>query len=83
MIQLMQLVQDATLVVHCLRNVMNIQVNLIEGTLPVIPTSASNQVIEQCYEEYFSPQARRTAAQQDCPKLSNLLIRIKDFSTVA
>ncbi|POW03187.1 hypothetical protein PSHT_11758 [Puccinia striiformis] len=81
MIQSMQLVQDATLV-HCLRNVMNILENPIEETLPVIPTSAWNQAIEQCYEKYCSPQARRTAAQQDCPKLSNLLIQIKDFSTV-
>ncbi|KAH9452208.1 hypothetical protein Pst134EB_016164 [Puccinia striiformis f. sp. tritici] len=81
MIQSMQLVQDVTLV-HCLRNIMNTQDNPTTESIPVIPTEAWNQAIEKCHEAYCSPAARRKAAQLKCPKLSNLLIRIKDFSTV-
>ncbi|KNF04588.1 hypothetical protein PSHT_16054 [Puccinia striiformis] len=50
-------------------------------SIPVIPTEAWNQAIKKCYEAYCSPAARRKAAQLKCPKLSNLLIRIKDFLT--
>ncbi|KAH9460251.1 hypothetical protein Pst134EB_008436 [Puccinia striiformis f. sp. tritici] len=81
MIQAMELVHEATLA-HCLREVMGIQESPIEEVLPVIPTSTFNDLVNQCYARFCSPEARKLASARACPKLSNLLIRMHDFSTV-
>jgi hypothetical protein len=52
----------------------------IREHLPVIPTSEWNDIVDKCYERFFSHEARRSA--RSTPKLNNLLIRLQDFSTV-
>ncbi|KAI7933604.1 hypothetical protein MJO28_017552 [Puccinia striiformis f. sp. tritici] len=80
MIQAMELVHEATLH-HCLREVMGIQDEPIQETLPVVPTLTFNEIVNKCYTQFCSPEARENASSRECPKLANLLIRMQDFST--
>ncbi|POW01076.1 hypothetical protein PSHT_12688 [Puccinia striiformis] len=105
MIRHLERVHEATLF-HCLRVIMKIEGQPIRDTLPTIPTSRWNQVIDDCYLKYCSPAARRQAYEK-CrvdksmqrrkldeteldevkkrhkqSKLSNLLVRLHEFSTV-
>ncbi|KAA1074656.1 hypothetical protein PGT21_014869 [Puccinia graminis f. sp. tritici] len=105
MIQHLERVHEATLF-HCLRVVMKIDRQPITDDRPKIDTPKWNQIIDDCYQRYCSPQARRTA-YEECSipklpkkkklseaevellnqrhrrsKLSNLLGRLHDFSTV-
>ncbi|KAA1090498.1 hypothetical protein PGT21_003359 [Puccinia graminis f. sp. tritici] len=81
MIHAMEHVHESTLQ-HCLRVVMNIEDQRIEEKLPVLPTARWNAIIDECYDRFCSPDARRAASARQCPKLANLLIRLQDFSTV-
>jgi hypothetical protein len=48
-----------------------------------IPTERWNSIVDQCYDRFFSPQARSAAATEGtCPKLRNTMLRMHDFSTV-
>ncbi|EFP91373.1 uncharacterized protein PGTG_17027 [Puccinia graminis f. sp. tritici CRL 75-36-700-3] len=81
MIQAMTHVHEAT-IYHCLRSVMDIDGDPITETLPVLPTAAWNSIVDKCYDKFCSPGARLAASKRNCAKLSNLLIRLQDFSTV-
>ncbi|KAA1139302.1 hypothetical protein PGTUg99_037688 [Puccinia graminis f. sp. tritici] len=67
---------------HCLWVVMDIADDPLATSLPTLPTSQWNRIVEQCYDRYCSPAARQAACTRESPKLSNLLIRLQDFSTV-
>ncbi|EHS63516.1 uncharacterized protein PGTG_21692 [Puccinia graminis f. sp. tritici CRL 75-36-700-3] len=79
MLQYMEQVHEATLW-YCLRHVMGEHDSTITEDLPVIPTSNWNAIVNQCYNQFCSHEARRAA--QSSPKLYNLFIRLQDFSTV-
>ncbi|KAH9465232.1 hypothetical protein Pst134EA_013124 [Puccinia striiformis f. sp. tritici] len=70
MIVHMEQVHEATLW-QCLRTVMNIENNVVEEQLPVIPTEQWNDIIHKCYNRFCSPDAL-TNAHSD-PRLNNLL----------
>ncbi|KAA1115001.1 hypothetical protein PGT21_029101 [Puccinia graminis f. sp. tritici] len=74
-------VHEAT-IQHCLRVVMDIHDKPISEVLPELPSERWNSIVEQCYVQYCSPQARQAASTRVCQKLSTLLIRLQDFSTV-
>ncbi|POW12630.1 hypothetical protein PSTT_04206 [Puccinia striiformis] len=105
MIQHLERVHEATLF-HCLRIVMKIDRKPITEERPKMDTVQWNKVIDECYDKYCSPKARKVA-YQECrvdkaslkrkkdnndpkltsdrhrkSKLSNLLVRLHDFSTV-
>ncbi|KAA1093617.1 hypothetical protein PGTUg99_008854 [Puccinia graminis f. sp. tritici] len=79
MLQYMEQVHEATLW-QCLRTVMGIENDVVEEDIPVIKTEEWNQIVEECYQRFCSPDARVNA--QDNPQLNNLLVRMQDFSTV-
>ncbi|EHS62945.1 uncharacterized protein PGTG_22743 [Puccinia graminis f. sp. tritici CRL 75-36-700-3] len=81
MIHAMEHVHEVTLH-HCLRVVMECDEDPLQESLPVISTPTWNSVIEQCYDRFCSPAARKAASKREHPKLSNLLVRLQDFSTV-
>ncbi|KAA1070075.1 hypothetical protein PGTUg99_002283 [Puccinia graminis f. sp. tritici] len=79
MLQYMEQVHEATLW-YCLRDVMGHHDTVIQEELPIIPTAKWNYMVDKCYDRFFSHEARRAA--RGFPKLSNLLTRLQDFSTV-
>ena len=49
----------------------------------IISNSQWNNIIEVCYSQFFSPQARAEAAKhKSSSRLSNTLIMLHDFSTI-
>jgi hypothetical protein len=53
-----------------------------EDTVPKIPTNEWNAIIDKCYTRFCSKEARSDASSRKSPKLHNLLVRLRDFSTV-
>ena len=50
----------------------------------IIPSAVWNRIIDQCYNQFFTPQAQALAARnQTSARLSNTLIMMHDFSTFA
>jgi len=74
MLQHMQKAHEATLF-YCLRVVMEKEHSPIHNLDPLkLPMKQWNDIINQCYERFCLPVARRLAAQKTTPKLMNLLI---------
>ncbi|KAA1130849.1 hypothetical protein PGTUg99_026233 [Puccinia graminis f. sp. tritici] len=67
---------------YCLRVVMRTEHERVPETVPTIPTDKWNQVVEDCYAEFFSPNARRNVSKERSPKLHSFLFRLHDFATV-
>ncbi|OAV93512.1 hypothetical protein PTTG_00831 [Puccinia triticina 1-1 BBBD Race 1] len=72
---------EATLY-YCLRVVMKTQFKNLSEERQTIPTARWNAIIDECYNRFCSPKARRAAAKGNCPKLNNTLILLHDFSFV-
>ncbi|KAA1093440.1 hypothetical protein PGTUg99_015409 [Puccinia graminis f. sp. tritici] len=70
------------MVLYLLRVIMNTNSHNWTGNKTCIPSDQFNAIVEACYERFFSTQARSNAASQSCPKLSNTLLKLHDFSTV-
>ncbi|POW07051.1 hypothetical protein PSTT_08563 [Puccinia striiformis] len=81
MINQMEKVLEATLY-YCLRVTMKNENEVLSEERVTLPTTRWNSIVNECYERFCSPQARRVAAEADCPKLSNTLIQLHDFSSV-
>ncbi|KAA1124263.1 hypothetical protein PGTUg99_020108 [Puccinia graminis f. sp. tritici] len=82
MINQMERVFEA-IVYYCLRVIMKTSTNKTTHTNVTIPTERWNEIVQECYDTYFSPQARSAASQPGtCAKLSNTLLQLHDFSTV-
>ncbi|OAV95676.1 hypothetical protein PTTG_26554 [Puccinia triticina 1-1 BBBD Race 1] len=81
MINQMERVMEATLY-YCLRVVMKTQFKNLSEERQTIPTACWNAIIDECYDQFCSPKARRAAAKGNCPKLNNTLILLHDFSSV-
>ncbi|EFP91832.2 uncharacterized protein PGTG_18026 [Puccinia graminis f. sp. tritici CRL 75-36-700-3] len=79
MLECMEKVHEAT-IWFCLREVMGKHEDTVEEILPVMPTQEWNKVIEQCYLRYCTNNARHDA--KSSPQRYNLLLRMRDFSTV-
>ncbi|KNE98431.1 hypothetical protein PSTG_08345 [Puccinia striiformis f. sp. tritici PST-78] len=62
------------------RTVMNIETNVVEEQLPVIPTEQWNNIINKCYDRFCSPDALANAHSD--ARLNTLLVCMQDFSTV-
>ncbi|EFP85455.2 uncharacterized protein PGTG_11811 [Puccinia graminis f. sp. tritici CRL 75-36-700-3] len=67
---------------YCLRVIMQENCKKPSEERMTIPTDRWNSIINECYDRFCSPLSRSTAAAMDCPKLSNNLIQLHDFSTV-
>jgi hypothetical protein len=53
------------------------------GEKPIsLPTDKWNLIVDQCYEKYCTVKARDSADREKCPKLSNALLQLHDFSKV-
>jgi hypothetical protein len=50
--------------------------------LVTLPTEQWNEIVNECYCRFCSPEACRDAAQESNPKLNNTLIMLHDFSSV-
>ncbi|EFP89319.2 uncharacterized protein PGTG_15498 [Puccinia graminis f. sp. tritici CRL 75-36-700-3] len=70
------------MVLYFLRVVMNTNSHEWTGQRTQIPTIQFNAIVEECYTRFFSTQARSEAASLKCPKFSNTLLQLHDFSTV-
>ncbi|POW15911.1 hypothetical protein PSTT_01799 [Puccinia striiformis] len=81
MINQMEKTMEATLY-YCLRVVMNNNNEILGDERVTLSTERWNAVVEDCYERFCSPHARREAAKAACPKLSNTLVQLHDFSSV-
>ena len=65
------------------RVILKIHTSKPDNDRPIIPSAKWNQVIEECYSRFFSPQARSQAsANPTALRLSNTLILLHDFSSV-
>jgi hypothetical protein len=40
------------------------------------------EVVDKCYDWFFSPKALEKASKLSSPKLKNLLLRLRDFATI-
>ncbi|KAA1099875.1 hypothetical protein PGT21_023486 [Puccinia graminis f. sp. tritici] len=69
---------------YCLRVIMGNENESItdDQSQPTIPTSRWNEIIQECYVRFLSPQARRKNPKQLSPKRYSFLIQLHDFSTI-
>ncbi|POW23086.1 hypothetical protein PSHT_00587 [Puccinia striiformis] len=81
MINQMEKILEATFY-YCLRVIMKNETEMLGDELVTLPTERWNAIVNECYERFCSPHARRTAAQANYPQLSNTLIMLHDFSSV-
>ncbi|KAA1076524.1 hypothetical protein PGT21_010295 [Puccinia graminis f. sp. tritici] len=81
MINNMEKIHEAS-IFHCLRVIMGTTRDQVAETPGKIETCKWNQIIEACYDRFFSPEARRSTSKEASPKLFALLHRLHDFSTV-
>ncbi|POW19917.1 hypothetical protein PSHT_04078 [Puccinia striiformis] len=81
MVNQMERVFEAT-IYYCLRVVMKTATKKMDDQAAVIPTARWNRIVDECYERFCSVEARDSAAARKCPKLSNTLIQLHDFSSV-
>ncbi|PLW07674.1 hypothetical protein PCANC_27011 [Puccinia coronata f. sp. avenae] len=84
MINQMERVFEATLY-YCLRLIMQeLKYKVDEiGEKPIsLPMDKWNLIVDQCYEKYCTVKARDSADREKCPKLSNALLQLHDFSKV-
>ncbi|KAA1128735.1 hypothetical protein PGTUg99_007731 [Puccinia graminis f. sp. tritici] len=83
MINQMERVYEAN-VYYCLRVIMKINTQTPATTRLEIPADQWDGIVNECYERFFSPQARLAASAQGAShqKLSNTLVLLHDFSTV-
>ncbi|EFP86716.1 uncharacterized protein PGTG_13098 [Puccinia graminis f. sp. tritici CRL 75-36-700-3] len=71
------------LLFYCLRVVMKTTSKPItDAKLETIPTDRWNNIVNSCYNDFCSPEARRSAVARENPKLHNVLIMLHDFSSV-
>ncbi|KAA1085603.1 hypothetical protein PGT21_012580 [Puccinia graminis f. sp. tritici] len=54
----------------------------VNGDVHRIPTDEWNDIIDECYSQFLSPQARRNVSKAESPKLHSILIRLHDFATI-
>ncbi|PLW57432.1 hypothetical protein PCANC_01769 [Puccinia coronata f. sp. avenae] len=52
------------------------------NALPVIETEEWNSIVEDCYTQFCTGQARKEAKARDCSRLHNTLVMLHNFSTV-
>ncbi|KAI7967511.1 hypothetical protein MJO29_000788 [Puccinia striiformis f. sp. tritici] len=77
-----QKVHEAT-IIQCLLSVMNTPPSSISTEEKIMrPSSELVQVIDDCYERFFSPDSRRKALLEKNTKKYNLIVRLRDFATV-
>jgi hypothetical protein len=60
---------------------MGIDKESASNELPKYPSEKLNEYIEENFNQFFTPEAKKKAAEKS-PKLSNLLLRLSDFATV-
>ncbi|KAI7955717.1 hypothetical protein MJO29_007116 [Puccinia striiformis f. sp. tritici] len=81
MLSHIQKVHEAT-ILHCLLTVMKVPPLGFTHKKQVIPANELLTIIDECYERFFSPSARRNAWLMKSGKHYNLLLRLRDFATV-
>ncbi|OAV95520.1 hypothetical protein PTTG_08518 [Puccinia triticina 1-1 BBBD Race 1] len=88
MISNMQKVHEAA-ILHCIIELIGqTKPPNVNEDLPTWDSTRAQNVIDKCYEQLFSPKARRDAEEEankkesPNPKLSNLLLRLHHFATV-
>ncbi|KAA1137119.1 hypothetical protein PGTUg99_013686 [Puccinia graminis f. sp. tritici] len=62
--------------------VMKTQYQEAAKTKITISSEQWNHIVDACYKQFCSPEARSAAARDANPKLSNTLIMLHDFSSV-
>ncbi|PLW25071.1 hypothetical protein PCANC_28002 [Puccinia coronata f. sp. avenae] len=73
-------IHKATLV-YCIKVVMGTENKVVSEELPKLPCAKLAKYIQETFDQFFTPQAKKTAAETS-PKLSNLMLRLSDFATV-
>ncbi|POW19989.1 hypothetical protein PSHT_04139 [Puccinia striiformis] len=82
MIKNMQKIHKATLV-YCIKLVMRTEKANVVEELVHLPSEQINEIVDQTYNRFFTPEAKASAAANPgSKKLSNLLLRLSDFATV-
>ncbi|KNF05273.1 hypothetical protein PSTG_01487 [Puccinia striiformis f. sp. tritici PST-78] len=88
MISNMQRVHEVT-ILHCLLNIIGqTDATDMDEELPMWEPVRAEAVIDECYDQLFSPKSCREAEKEakkvdaPNPKLANLLLRLHDFATV-
>ncbi|EFP86096.2 uncharacterized protein PGTG_12052 [Puccinia graminis f. sp. tritici CRL 75-36-700-3] len=79
MIKNMDKIHTATLV-YCIKLVMGTEKENINDQLEQLPSKTINDLIDQTFDRFFSPEAKK--ASQGSAKLSNLILRLSDFASV-
>jgi hypothetical protein len=54
---------------------------VVSEELPKLPSAKLAEYIQATFDRFFTPQAKKTAAETS-PKLSNLILHLLDFATV-
>ncbi|PLW29387.1 hypothetical protein PCASD_21343 [Puccinia coronata f. sp. avenae] len=80
MIKNIEKIHKATLV-YCIKVVMGTENQVVSEELPKLPSAKLAEYIQATFDRFFTPQAKKTAAETSL-KLSNLILRLSDFATV-
>ncbi|PLW27112.1 hypothetical protein PCASD_23491 [Puccinia coronata f. sp. avenae] len=73
-------IHKATLV-YCIKAVMGTKNKVVSEELPKLPSAKLAEYIQETFDQFFTPQAKKTAAETS-PININLMLRLSDFATV-
>ncbi|KNE98544.1 hypothetical protein PSTG_08283 [Puccinia striiformis f. sp. tritici PST-78] len=81
MVNQMERVFEVT-IYYCLTVVIKAATKKMCDQPAIIPTARWNRIVDKCYDRFCSVEACDSAAVRKCPKLSNTLIQLRNFSLV-
>ncbi|KAH9458558.1 hypothetical protein MJO28_005620 [Puccinia striiformis f. sp. tritici] len=81
MINNIQKIHEVT-ILECLLQVMGISKTSLPNTKVAFPPETLNKIIDLCYNRFFGPNVIRDALKNSSSRYYNLLLRLRDFSTI-
>ncbi|PLW13822.1 hypothetical protein PCANC_19397 [Puccinia coronata f. sp. avenae] len=80
MIKNIEKIHKASLI-YCIMVVMETEKDPLTKVLPKLSSEKIKEHVDNTYEQFFSPEAKEKAMSHSNPKLSNLMLRLSDFTT--
>ncbi|PLW21675.1 hypothetical protein PCANC_03175 [Puccinia coronata f. sp. avenae] len=81
MIKNIEKIHKASLI-YCIMVVMETEKDPLTKVLPKLSSEKIKEHVDNTYEQFFSPEAKEKAMLHSNPKLSNLMLRLLDFTTI-
>ncbi|PLW54731.1 hypothetical protein PCANC_03667 [Puccinia coronata f. sp. avenae] len=81
MIKNIEKIHKASLI-YCIMVFMETEKDPLTKVLPKISSEKIKEHVDNTYEQFFSPEAKEKAMSHSNPKLSNLMLRLSDFTTI-